>query len=144
MLLLDLNCSFWFTSFLIFQPLFAIPSNFILIRVILAGMLCFHILQLEMIFKFWVLWACWLRCCKQKVFFLELFSFCCYWFLLLLSYWISLLVELDEIMLDALGILPQRKQHKKLLLVSYEYIFFLVIAMLGYFLICSFFPLHVW
>lgn len=27
-------------------------------------------------------------------------------------------VELDESMLDALGILPQRKQHKKLLLVS--------------------------
>jgi hypothetical protein len=26
--------------------------------------------------------------------------------------------ELDESMLDALGILPQRKQHKKLLLVS--------------------------
>ena len=29
-------------------------------------------------------------------------------------------VELDESMLDALGILPQRKQHKKLLLVLFD------------------------
>lgn len=31
-------------------------------------------------------------------------------------------VELDESMLDGLGILPQRKQHKKLLLVSCLYL----------------------
>lgn len=36
----------------------------------------------------------------------------------MLSDWISGHTELDESMLDALGILPQRKQHKKLLLVS--------------------------
>lgn len=33
--------------------------------------------------------------------------------------------ELDESMLDALGILPQRKQHKKLLLVSTIYFYLL-------------------
>jgi hypothetical protein len=38
-LLLDLNRTFWFISFLIFQLLFAIPSNFISIFVILQG--CF-------------------------------------------------------------------------------------------------------
>ena len=35
--------------------------------------------------------------------------------------------ELDESMLDALGILPQRKQHKKLLLVSTVNLRFLVV-----------------
>lgn len=30
------------------------------------------------------------------------------------------IVELDESMLDGIGILPQRKQHKKLLLVSFN------------------------
>jgi hypothetical protein len=43
MLLLDLNCGFWFTSFLIFQPLFAIPSNFILICVICRDALLSYI-----------------------------------------------------------------------------------------------------
>lgn len=48
-------------------------------------------------------------------------------FLVLTSY-ILILVELEESMLDAFGILPQRKQHKKLLLVSfYHYPLFLCI-----------------
>lgn len=38
-------------------------------------------------------------------------------FLVAVSDQICTFVELDESMLDALGILPQRKQHKKLLLV---------------------------
>lgn len=41
------------------------------------------------------------------------------------------LVELDETMLDGLGILPQRKQHKKLLLVSFDY-FCLLLSYLKY------------
>lgn len=41
----------------------------------------------------------------------------CHYFLIMDSHRISELSELDESMLDALGILPQRKQHKKLLLV---------------------------
>lgn len=41
--------------------------------------------------------------------------------LFLFTYCVFPPVELDESMLDALGILPQRKQHKKLLLVSKFY-----------------------
>lgn len=41
-------------------------------------------------------------------------------FLVTVSDQICTFVELDESMLDSLGILPQRKQHKKLLLVCHS------------------------
>lgn len=58
----------------------------------------------------------WLLCCRLKVIKLTL----CHYVLIFISKAIkvnSAFAELDESIVDALGILPQRKQHKKKLLV---------------------------
>lgn len=68
-----------------------------------------------MMYKFWVLWVCLPLCSKLKVVLLNicLLYHCTHFCFVNISHF----VELDESMLDGLGILPQRKQHKKLLLV---------------------------
>ena len=82
-----------------------------------VGRFCLHTWLRGMIYKFWDLWMCLQLCCKLKVVrlrFLLLHHYIVFW-----SLNVSCSVELDESMLDGLGILPQRKQHKKLLLVCY-------------------------
>jgi hypothetical protein len=71
---------------------------------------------MALMYKFWVPWVCLPLCCELKVVQVNVYLLhrCTYFCFLNISQF----VELDESMLDGLGILPQRKQQKKLLLVS--------------------------
>ncbi len=88
-----------------------------MIVVICVGRLYFLTSPVGMMYWYWVLWVYWPPCCKQKVNF-TIIRLTSPLLLFLYTYWLFPSVELDESMLDALGILPQRKQHKKQLLVS--------------------------
>ena len=108
-----------------------------------AGRVCFLMLLVAMMFKFWVPWACWLHCYKRKVISLNLLTVLGYCFYKCFCIKFLISAELDESMLDALGILPQRKQHKKLLLVCRIDNYFCIFAW-SWLLICPVFWFSFW